>query len=265
MRHIAVGALILGAGLFQTISPSGAEAQAVGGRLLDLEAGTPVVLGRMTLLDAQNQPVTVRTTDTEGRFLLMAPEPGQYWILIECAFHESYSDGPISLTQGDTISLTFEVNPLPVELSELVVEAESRSPRLEMEGVYERQENRVGVHFDRERIRARPGRPVSEIIALLPMVELWPDTVTGLGELRVVFRRRQIDRFVGDGARVPPCFPQLFLNGSLIHTGGSQPGMLNRISLNSMEAIEVYESPAFLPSRFSGQWAGCGTIVLWSR
>ncbi len=267
MRLGAAKALILGTILFQALFPSSADAQAVGGRLLDMAAGTPVVLGRMTLLDAQNQPVTVVTTDTEGRFLLVAPEPGQYWILIEAAFHEGYSDGPISLTGTDTVSLTFEVSPIPVELSELVVEAEGRSPRLEMEGVYDRMENRIGVHFDRERIRARSGRSVSDIVAVLPMVELWPDTTVGLSELRVVFRRRQFERLIpipGEG-RPPPCFPQVFMDGALLATGGIHPGMLNQISLNDMEAIEVYESPAFLPSRFNGQWARCGTIVLWSR
>jgi hypothetical protein len=235
-----------------------------------MEAGTPVVLGRMTLLDADNQAVTVTTTGPEGHFLLLAPEPGQYWILIETPFHESYSDGPITLTGPDTISFTFEVKPLPVELDGLVVEVEGRSPRLEAEGVYDRMEARVGVHFDRERIQARPGRSVSEIVALLPMVELWPDTTAGLSELRVVFRRRQFERLIPmpnqpPDSRPPPCFPQVYLNGGLLAMGGSNPAGLNQISLNNMEAIEVYESPAFLPARFHGQNARCGTIVLWTR
>lgn len=194
MRHGAAGALVLGALLLQAFSPAQIGAQAVRGRLLDMAAGTPIVLGRMTLLDVDGQPVTVITTDTEGQFLLVAPEPGQNWIMIESPFHEGYSDGPVSLAGADTVSLTFEVNPLPVELHELVVEGEIRSPPLALEGVYDRAEARIEVHFDRERIRARPGGRVSDLVALLPMVELWPDTM--VGGVRVVFRRRQFERLI---------------------------------------------------------------------
>ena len=47
--------------------------------------------------------------------------------------------------------------------------------------------------------------------------------------------------------------------------GGEFPSRLDRVFLDNLEAIEVYESPAFLPGRFNGINARCGTIVLWSR
>lgn len=264
MRYRAAEALILGVILLQALLPFEIEAQAVRGRLLDMAAGTPIVLGRMTLLDPDGQTVAVRTTDTEGRFLLVALEPGQYWIMIESPFHQGYSDGPISLAGTDTVSLTFEVQPLPVELSELTVEAEGRSPRLALEGVYDRSEAGIGVHFSRERIRARPGGTVSELVALLPMVELWPDTI--FGGVRAIFRRRQFQRLIlPDGTSPPPCFPQVFLNGLRFATGGNTYAELDHFSLNDLEAVEVYDSPEFLPSRFNGPFAHCGTIVLWTR
>lgn len=245
-------------------SPSEIGARAIRGRILDSAAGAPVGLAWVSLVDADGEPTVFTITDTQGRFLLAAPEPGEYWLRVESQFHEDYSHGPISLTGSDTLSLSFGLEPLPVELGELVVEVERRSPRLAMEGVYDRMEAGIGVHFDQEKIEARRGRPVSELIALLPMVELWPDTMAG--GVRVLFRKREFERLLtGDGHRPVPCFPQVFLDGGLLAPGGHVPAGLDQISLNDLEAVEVYDSPAFLPGRFVGQNARCGTIVLWTR
>jgi hypothetical protein len=262
MRHGAARTLILATFFLHAFSASDLRAQGVRGRLRDMEAGTPIVFGRMTLLDVDGQAVTVNVTDTEGAFLLLAPEPGQYWIEIESPFHRGYTDGPIFLAGTDTVSLTYDLMPLPVDLDELTVEAERRSPRLTMEGVYDRREAGIGVHIDERTIRARQGGKVSDIVALLPMMELFPDTL--FGRVRVLFRRRQFERFMGDGKRPPPCFPQVFLNGALLAAGGDVPGDLDIFSLADLEAIEVYESPAGLPGRFDGENARCGTIVLWT-
>jgi hypothetical protein len=264
MRNGSAAALVLGAILLHAFVPSHGHAQAVRGRVLDMEAGSPIVLGRMTLLDAGGQRVAVQVTDAEGRFLLVGPAPGEYWIEIESPFHHDYSDGPISLAAADTVSVTFELAPLPVELDDLTVEAEGPSMRLAVEGVYDRMEAGIGVHFDRERIRARPGTRVSDLIALLPMVELRPDPLARA--TRVLFRRRQFERLLeGDGVPTAPCFPQVFLDGAMLSIGGSIPTELDQFSTNDLQAVEVYESPAGLPTRFHGTNAHCGTIVLWTR
>lgn len=240
-------------------SPVGART--VRGQVVDSVAGAPVEFARVTLVDEDGEDVALAVSDIHGRFQVQASEPGRYRLRVKADFYEESSHGPFPLTAEEGRSVTLELNPLPVELRGLVVDAERQSPRLAMEGVYDRMANGFGDYFDRDRIEARPGRSVSEVVALLPMVELWPDTIAGISELRIVFRRRQIQRFLKEET----CFPQVFLDGGLLHPGGTQSGSLSRISLNSMEAIEVYESPAFLPSRFHGSNAACGTIVLWSR
>jgi hypothetical protein len=270
VRPGTFGGVVLGTSFVLALvlagAPCDAGAQAVAGRLLDMEAGTPIVLARMTLLDADSQVVTLKVTGADGEFLLPAPGPGRYWVRIESPFHEGYTDGPIALAEADTVVLTFEVMPRPIELEALTVEAEGRIPRLEVEGVYERSELRIGVHFDEQRLRDRPGTRVSELIALLPMVELWPDTAEAGSRKRVVFRRRQFQSLrAGDGTRPTLCFPQVFLNGGVLAIGGRTPGGLDEFSVNDLAAVEVYESPSVLPGRFSGPNAHCGTIVLWTR
>ena len=177
--------------------------------------------------------VTINVTDTEGAFLLLAPEPGQYWIEIESPFHRGYTDGPISLAGTDTVSLTYDLMPLPVDLDELTVEAERLSPRLTMEGVYYRREAGIGVHINERRIRARPGGRVADLIALLPMVELKPDTMYDELISRVVFRKRQFDRL---GPPPPPCYPQVFLNGALLAAGGAA-GVADPLELQGVEHV----------------------------
>jgi hypothetical protein len=259
-RQGAAGAFILGANLLQALAPAGLAAQAVRGRLLEMVSGTPIVLARISLLDSDDQPVVFTVTDTNGHFLLVAPEPGQYWIKAESTFHEDYSDGPIPLAGTDTVSLVFGLEPLPVELEGVVVEAERRSTRLALAGYYDRKEAGIGYYLDRDRIRSRPGRPVSEVIQLLPNVEMSFDT--RFGDREPIFRRQQFSSFRGNSSL---CYPQVFMNGGPLATGGPVPGGLGRITLNDLEGIEVYPSPAHLPGRFHGPYAHCGTIVLWTR
>ena len=143
------------------------------------------------------------------------------------------------------------------------MEAERQSPRLAMEGVYDRMAHGFGAYFDREKIDARPGRPVIDLIALLPMVEFSPDTL-GLGE-GVLFRQQQFPSLRSPNGLAPRCFPQVYLDGVLFAPGGEFPSRLDRVFLDHIEAIEVYVSRAFLPGRFNGVHSRCGTIVLWSR
>jgi hypothetical protein len=264
MRRSVFGSFVLGTTLLPTFSPEEVGARAVLGRLLDMAAGTPIALARMMLLDADSQAVVFTVTDTDGQFLLVAPRAGQYWIKAETAFHEDYTDGPIPLAEAGRGTLTFGLKPLPVELEGLVVEAERRSTRLALAGCDDRKEAGIEWYLDQERIRSRPGRPVSEPIALLPEVDLARDPIFGGRE--PIFRRQQFGSFRSNS---PPCYPQVFLNGAVLALGGSTPGGLDRFSLNDLEAVEVYASPAHLPAhlpaRLSGPFDRCGTIVLWTR
>lgn len=267
MRRPPTYVLLLVSLLLQAFVQAGLSAQVVTGRLTDLEAGTPIALGRVTLLDADGIALRITLTDTEGYYLLWAPGPGDYWLKAESEFYEALSDGPISLMAADTMWLDYRVEPRPVELDRLTVTAKSRSPRLEREGVYERMEARIGRHFDAEQLRAYRNNPVSNVLKLLPMIELRPDTMFPGAAVSVLFRRRQFPSPRGDdGASTQSaCYPQVFLNGIIMSPGGEFPSGLDHFLSDNLSAIEVYEDPAFLPGRFHGHYASCGTIVLWSR
>ncbi len=240
-----------------------AGARTVRGQVLDSVAGTPVALARVTLFDEDEEQVALTISDTRGRFQLQAPEAGRFRLGVQAEFYEGRSHGPVTLTGEQGLALTGELNPLPVELRGLIVDAERRSPRLAMEGVYDRMAHGFGAYFDRERLDARPGRPVVHLIALLPMVEFFPDTL-GLGE-GILFRQEQFLSLRNPKGLAPRCFPQVYLDGVLFAPGGEFPSRLDRVFLDDMEAIEVYESRTYLPGRFDGVNAKCGTIVLWSR
>ncbi len=244
-------------------APGDVGVRTVRGQVLDSVAGTPVSFARVTLVDEDEQQVALTVSDVQGRFRLQASEPGRYRLTIQAEFYEEGSHGPITLTDEEGLALTVELNPLPVELRGFVVDVERQSPRLALEGVYDRMTHGFGNYFDREKIDARPGRPVIDLIAQLPMVGFFPDTLGG-GE-GVFFRHRQFQRLIIPQEKVPICFPQVYLNGALFAPGGEFPSRLDRVFLDDLEAIEVYESPAFLPGRFNGINSKCGTIVLWTR
>lgn len=267
MRRKQARLSLLGLLLLQAFTHAGISAQVVRGRLTDMEAGTPITFGRVTLLDTDGTPLRITVTDIQGYYLLAVPAPGEYWLKAESEFHQDLSDGPISLAAGDTVWLDYQVEARAVQLDSLVVETEGRSPRLKQVGFYDRMDAHVGRYFDEEQIRAYSGNPVSNIIKLLPMVELRPDTMFPVGHrVGVLFRRRQFQSLVGDDgpSTMSACYPQVFLNGLLMSIGGKYPAGLDHFLSNSLVGIEVYEDPAFLPPRFHGRYEYCGTIVLWA-
>jgi len=253
--------------LLLAFAPAGISAQVVRGRLTDMHAGTPITFGRVTLLDANGTPLRITLTDSEGYYLLAAPGPGEYWLKAASEFHQELSDGPISLAAADTAWLDYQVEPRPVELDSLVVETEGQSPHLKQVGFYDRMDAHLGRYFDEKQIKAYRGNPVSNIIKLLPMVELRPDTMFPVGHsVGVLFRRRQFQSLSDQGSSTNnACYPQVFLNGLLMSTGGKYPAGLDRFLSDPLSGIEVYEDPAFLPTHFHGRYEYCGTIVLWSR
>jgi hypothetical protein len=126
MTHRGIRLLVPVASTLLGILPPSLSAQTLAGRLLDASRESPIALGRVTLVDLEGLPVVFTVADTDGSFVLMGPEEGDYWVTAQSLFYWEYSDGPITLLEADTVLVEFRLVPNPTELDELVVEAERR-------------------------------------------------------------------------------------------------------------------------------------------
>jgi hypothetical protein len=57
----------------------------------------------------------------------------------------------------------------------------------------------------------------------------------------------------------------LVSTGGLMAAGAEPAAIDDLVSPHDVFAMEVYRSPAEVPSEFHGPNAGCGVIVLWTR
>ena len=72
----------------------------------------------------------------------------------------------------------------------------------------------------------------------------------------------------GSGTGGLECNPAVFLDGALVRPGGTEHRQytpFNQIvDPDMVEAIEVYRRATEVPARFSGEWATCGVIAVWT-
>lgn len=245
------------------IFPTALSAQTLAGRLLDASAESPIALGRVTLVDLEGLPVVFTVADTDGTFVLTAPEAGEYWVSAQSLFYWEFSDGPITLGAADTLLVEFRLTPHPTELEELVVEAESRPWRAVLGGYYERERSGLGWFVDREQIERHAFRYVSDVLYTVPGVKLLE---TGFGDREPLFTRASSWESLLNRGYGSTCFPRVFLDGMLWSWGDHVPTEIDRLlHPDEVEAIEIYRSPMEVPGRFGGMGAKCGVIAVWSR
>ncbi|MBT8396379.1 MAG: carboxypeptidase regulatory-like domain-containing protein, partial [Gemmatimonadetes bacterium] len=84
--------------------PAALEAQSVEGRVTWSD-GEAVVAAKTTLLDAGYGPVAEGETDAEGRYRLLAPDAGEYIVVVAAEGYASQMSDPISITAGGTMTL----------------------------------------------------------------------------------------------------------------------------------------------------------------
>jgi Carboxypeptidase regulatory-like domain len=87
------------------------DAQVVRGRLLESGSGRPIILGRVLLLDTTYASVAETITDEQGRFVVEAPVPGDYWIAADRLGYRPVIDGILELGVGGLLPADVYMRP----------------------------------------------------------------------------------------------------------------------------------------------------------
>jgi hypothetical protein len=188
---------------------------------------------------------TLRKLTNARGYVRFEPVPvGNYRLRIDYLGHRSILTNEFSITPTDTLTYRFELEPSPLALEPLVVNAKKRRwweaekppalwPFYERRSVYGAVN--LGVFFDREEIEKFGPDAIASKIAALSRTRL------GCAGFRT-----------GGGAQT----------ARVMYVDGMRSYITP--NLRDVEAIEFYRG-GNAPAEFMGSRAACGTIVYWTK
>lgn len=232
------------------LGPGAGSGQRVGGQVLARQTGQPIASALVQLVARDSTVLNTVFTDDAGRFTLAAdgcgPVDGFLYVasLGYASVRSSLRDLPIDCSAW---SIALEID--PVDLPGVNVRV-TRNRGLARVGFYDRQRIGMGTFITRDVIedRYRTANQVAEIIRQVPGVFR---VEQGENEAAVILRN--VPTFAG------PCYAVFFIDGL------PYQNVLPRLPAMDIEAIEVYRGPAQVPAQYSGAYAACGVVLIWTR
>lgn len=254
-KRMGQGGLAAALALLLLGLPRPSAAQSVVGNLLDAQTGQPIMLGYVVLMTEGGDRVAWTLANEDGYFRLDAPDPGSYMLYGESLGYRSSVEGPILLGKDQVLPAEFRLDPMPVVLDSLRVEAQSKRFSLVMAGFYDREKTGLGTFIGPDKILDRfDAKQITDFFWGVPGIRLMPrDNMAGSGYVPLMRASASMRGF---------CLPDVYLDGI------PQPAadeIDNVIMPHDIEAIEVYRSAAEVPARYTSAGSNCGVILLWSR
>lgn len=254
--------------------------QSVRGRLLEDGTDQPVAAAQVALITAAGNAIAADQSNAAGQFALRAPRPGTYRLQIRRLGYRARME-PVEIS-GRGLELDVRLEPLPVTLDPVTVEADLSLRYLEQVGFYTRQFSDFGHFITRDRIEERRPTRLTDVLSSVPGVRLVPDgRVLG----RTLLQLRAATTTFGG-----LCEPRVFIDGLIAIRGDAKPvvltpggGLIDElnqedprspepavddvVSPRDIEAIEVYRTGAEVPAQFGGMgpFTRCGVVVIWTR
>lgn len=193
-------------------------------------------------------------TDARGEFSLTDLFSGHYVVEFSQLGYVTRSDS-IQVAPGRVTNVRVSLSVDPVQLDPIEVTVERREIALQEVGFYARATDGFGEFIDREQIEQRAPSRLSDLFTRLIGVEIRSDP--GSGFERLIMLR---------GGRSEDCFPQVVLDGLVVHRGGNLPAMMDRLlDPSTVAGIEVYQTQSGVPAQYGGTGASCGLIIIWTR
>jgi hypothetical protein len=187
-------------------------------------------------------------TDERGRFSLDKLPRGTVELSVR---RLGYEPRKIKLELGpDGDSVSVVLTELPEVMSAISVSASERHRRQGIEDFFFRRARGLGTFFTRDDIAGQRASTPSDLVRNTPGVR-FVRVPSGKGirfSSNTTLRR-------GD------CVPDLYLDGQ--RAAGME---LDDVSLNDIEAMELYARISTLPAQFApGNRVPCGAIIIWTR
>ena len=222
-----------------------AKAQVISGVVLDAGTGDPVPAMDILLRNVNGELLERTLSTEEGRFWLQPPGRGLYHVAVSRIGYDSTATVEVALGHQQNVYIEVRVRPAVLGLDPITVTAARQIRFLEGQGFYDRKKRGFGTFLGPEEIeRAGAWRP-TQLLRRSAGVQ-----VLAGGHIRMR----------GAGSFLQDCHPPIYLDGIPIR--GQK--IDDVITLNVVEAIEVYRGAATVPARWRGQ-AACGVIAVWTK
>lgn len=223
-----------------TNRPAGADSSAVIGRLIDGHTREPIHGAQVEVADAAR----ATTTDSSGDFTLTGLVPGARMIAIRAVGYTP-ATWQVTLKPRQVLRHTFEMEPLAVQLPEVVVKGKTPLAERRFADFERRRHKGMGYFITQEQIE-RSG--ASELIDVLAQVR---------GVQQVCLTNDCVAKMV----RSPPgCYPQYYLDGN-----ESSTYFARHTPPHDIKGVEIYRGSSETPGEFQGSNSGCGVIAIWTK
>ena len=262
-----------------------AAAQTIRGRLLEEGTDNPIPAGEVVLVTSKGVDLTSVLSDSTGFFFIRVAEPGEYMLRGERIGYRPALSPVVWIPEGDIVDVELRLAIGAVLHAPLTITAKRRpwyegakAPVLWQ--YYERKEyyGKLGLGRFAE----------GEQLAMMGASNDVAQTLAGMGG---VFALPHPTRPGRTALYTRPtstdCAPVIYLNNSRISNPGRQPADMaaatsaqanpaaatgrepivieDYITMDLLEAVEIYRGASEVPAEFGGPDANCGVIVLWTR
>ena len=235
---------------------SALSGQSISGTVREAGTGVPIGHAEITLL-GRGRPTGVGIySDTAGWFLLSAPRAGSYAIQVRRVGYVPLVTPAVLLEAAQEVEFDVPLTRAAgVVLDTVDVVVPRNNPGLG--GFEERRRGGVGTFFTRQDIEERGEPRLTDLLRGLPGVVV---AATGRGRTTASTSR---------STGTYRCLPVLFVDGVVVTRSSDSPevvrGVLETLTGNVLDAVEVYKGRSELPARFGGPDVRCGAIVAWTR
>ena len=266
-------------GTRRTRRTRGTRALGAGGLLVALTGTLPaqVPVSGMVREDGTGRPLPMvqviiegtqraDTTDSAGRYRLDAPTGNRVALFRLIGYRPLRLR--LQLVKGDSTTANADlVRESAQQLEPIETRAAPAAPRgVGVEAFEERRRLGFGKFIDSAELRRSGNRRLTDLLRGVPGVRMVyhiddPSRPWDF-EWRAASGRKQ-------NADGQPCWMSVVLDGAPIYRSGSlsRPPNFHRelFEVASLEAVEVYRSPAEVPQEYGGPSEQCGLLLLWSR
>jgi hypothetical protein len=184
------------------------------------------------------------TTDSSGNFTLTGLLPGSQ-VLQTRAVGYTPATWRVTLKPRHVLKHTFEMEPLAVELPEVVVKGKTPLAERRFADFDRRRRSGMGYFITQEQIESSGAASLIDVLA----------TVRGVQQMCLT------NDCIAKMVRSPPgCYPQYYLDGN-----ESSAYFARHTPPHDVKGIEVYRGSSETPGEFQGSNSGCGVIAIWTK
>jgi hypothetical protein len=218
----------------------GADSGGVVGGVIDRHTQDPIRGAQVALTGT----TLAMTTDSAGHFALTGLDSGLYVIDIRAVGYAPAA-WHLVLKSRQVLRQLFQMDPLPVELPEVVVTGRQPLSARHFADFERRRHGGMGHFLTQEQIERSGAASLVDVLV----------TVRGVQQVCIT------NDCVAKMVRSPPgCYPQYFLDGnesSAYFARHTPPG--------DVKGVEIYRGASEAPGEFTGSNSGCGIIAIWTK